>query len=151
MSNSSMFSTRRQWRNRSIIIQSGWFRHMTWTHLDRQLSRDSYFVGTKIFFVQELHLCDKWTPSSSRSNAAMADAATVTHSITESPHSFLQPSSELHHASRLLAKNYLDPLASSLWTFQQQRQKFQKKRKRSEADVDGGENLRLQKLYVDDK
>ncbi|KAL1994241.1 hypothetical protein VTN49DRAFT_2910 [Thermomyces lanuginosus] len=79
----------------------------------------------------------------------MADAATVTHSITESPHSFLQPSSELHHASRLLAKNYLDPLASSLSTFQQQRQKFQKKRKRSEADVDGGENLRLQKLYVD--
>ncbi|KAL1978048.1 hypothetical protein VTN31DRAFT_907 [Thermomyces dupontii] len=79
----------------------------------------------------------------------MADAATVTHSITESPHSFLQPSNELHQASRLLAKNYLDPLANSLSTFQQQRQKVQKKRKRSEADVDGGENLRLQKLYVD--
>jgi len=71
--------------------------------------------------------------------------------LSASPHFFLKPPSTLHSAALLLAKEYLDPLASSVSQAQEKRlQDARKKRKRGEADDGGARNiLRLKQVHLD--
>ena len=71
--------------------------------------------------------------------------------LSESPHTFLQPPSSLHTAALVLAKRYLDPLAASVSETQEERlQTLRKKRKRGEEDVGSGEiTLRLKQVYLE--
>ncbi|KAI9886778.1 MAG: hypothetical protein M1823_001421 [Watsoniomyces obsoletus] len=75
----------------------------------------------------------------------------LTHALSNAPHSFLQPSSDLHASAVELAKKYLDPLASSISSSQYQRQQTAR-RKRKRGEEDEGHNkrlLQLNKLYID--
>ena len=56
--------------------------------------------------------------------------------LEDSSHTFLQPPPSLHTASLVLAKRYLDPLATSTSDVQIQRQQ-NSRRKRKRGDVDG--------------
>ena len=71
--------------------------------------------------------------------------------ISDFPHHFLQPSYALHTASLLTAKEYLDPLASSISHIQHQRQRsIRRKRKRGEDT--GSEDVKplaLKQIYTD--
>ncbi len=75
----------------------------------------------------------------------------IANALSNSPHSFLQPPSDLHASALEYAKKYLDPLASSIRRSQYQRQQTARlKRKRGEDD-NGGTNkrpLQLNQLYV---
>lgn len=71
--------------------------------------------------------------------------------LSSSAYSFLQPPPSLHAASLVLAKRYLDPLASSVSAIQAQRQQdARKKRKRGDADTDGSNRLlRLKQVHLE--
>lgn len=71
--------------------------------------------------------------------------------LSSSAHSFLQPPPSLHAASLVLAKRYLDPLASSVSAIQAQRQHdARKKRKRGDEDSYGsGRLLRLKQVHLE--
>ena len=71
--------------------------------------------------------------------------------LVSSPHTFLQPPPSLHAASLVLAKRYLDPLATSISEAQAQRQEnARKKRKRGEADDhDAQKVLRLKQVHTE--
>lgn len=71
--------------------------------------------------------------------------------LSSSAHSFLQPPPSLHAASLVLAKRYLDPLASSVSKLQAQRQQdARRKRKRGEEDSYGSTRLlRLKQVHLE--
>ncbi|SLM40598.1 Mpp10 protein [Lasallia pustulata] len=71
--------------------------------------------------------------------------------LSSSAYSFLQPPPSLHAASLVLAKRYLDPLASSVGAIQAQRQQeARKKRKRGEEDSYGANRLlRLRQVHLE--
>ncbi len=87
-------------------------------------------------------------------------AANKTHPVSEqfllstlesSSHTFLQPTPSLHAASLVLAKRYLDPLATSTSVAQAQRQRVsRRKRKRGDFDVDAPRKpLQLTQLHFE--
>lgn len=76
------------------------------------------------------------------------DASSLCNTISGSPHGFLVPSNELHLASRLATKNYLDPLASSLTTLQDRRYKNLKSGQKVKKNPSKNK-FRVQKLYLD--
>jgi len=78
-------------------------------------------------------------------------SAEILSILSTSSHTFLKPPPTLHNAALLLAKNYLDPLASSVSQAQELRlQDARKKRKRGEVDEDGARNiLRLKHVHLD--
>ena len=71
--------------------------------------------------------------------------------LSGSPHTFLQPPPSLNSAALVLAKRYLDPVASAISETQRQRQReSRKKRKRSEGDAGEKEPLlQLNTLYLE--
>ncbi len=71
--------------------------------------------------------------------------------LSSSSHTFLQPPPSLHAATLVLAKRYLDPLATSASEAQAQRlQDARKKRKRGEADnYDSQRILRLKQVHLE--
>ena len=71
--------------------------------------------------------------------------------LESSTHTFLQPSPSIHAAALVLAKRYLDPLATSTSEAQVQRQHaFRRKRKRGERDdFDSQKPLQLKEIYLD--
>lgn len=71
--------------------------------------------------------------------------------LSSSAYSFLQPPPSLHTASLVLAKRYLDPLASSISAIQAQRQQdARKKRKRGDEDSYGSSRLlRLKQIHLE--
>jgi U3 small nucleolar RNA-associated protein MPP10 len=71
--------------------------------------------------------------------------------LSRSPHTFLQAPPSLNSAALVLAKRYLDPLASTISEIQLQRlHDGRKKRKRSEYDAAAKEQLlQLNQLYLD--
>ena len=70
--------------------------------------------------------------------------------LSENPHSFLQPAPTLHTASLVLAKRFLDPLVSSVREIQEnQLQEARKKRKRADADqLDTHDRLRVKQVHL---
>ncbi|KAK5715428.1 U3 snoRNP protein [Elasticomyces elasticus] len=75
--------------------------------------------------------------------------ATLSHTLTDSPHAFLQPSLPLYTDTLAFLKHALDPIAADISSIQQQRQQeARKKRKRGDRS-DGSEVLRLKKLHVE--
>ncbi|KAF2840558.1 Mpp10 protein [Patellaria atrata CBS 101060] len=69
--------------------------------------------------------------------------------LQRSPHSFLQPTSSLHSASIVLAKRYLDPLASGISEVQSNRLKnLRKKRKRGDNETNT-RVLRLKQIHTE--
>jgi len=71
--------------------------------------------------------------------------------LSTSPHTFLQPPPSLHAASLVLAKRYLDPLASTISEIQSQRQQeSRRKRKRGEDGLYGyKQTLQLKQVYLE--
>lgn len=71
--------------------------------------------------------------------------------LKTSSHTFLQPTPGLHTASLLLAKRYIDPLATSTSVAQVQRQQAsRRKRKRRDYDADAAlQPLRLTELHLE--
>ena len=74
--------------------------------------------------------------------------------LSASPHSFLQPPPSLHSAALVLAKRYLDPLASAVTDAQSIRQQdARRKRKRGSVEVSGpaqpSQPLQLNRIYLD--
>lgn len=71
--------------------------------------------------------------------------------LSTSAHSFLQPSSTLHTSAILAAKRLLDPLAFDVRQTQEERRKENgKKRKRSQVQLDGSDQvLQLREVYTD--
>ena len=71
--------------------------------------------------------------------------------LQSSSHTFLQPTPSLHAASLVLAKRYLDPLATSTSVAQSQRQQAsRRKRKRGDYDPDASRKpLQLTQIYVE--
>lgn len=71
--------------------------------------------------------------------------------LQSSSHTFLQPTPSLHTASLVLAKRYLDPLATSTSVAQSQRQQVsRRKRKRGDYDPDASRKpLQLTQIYVE--
>ena len=71
--------------------------------------------------------------------------------LSNSPYSFLQPSPTLHTAALVLAKRYLDPLASSVSQAQEQRlQDARRKRKRGQDDEGNARNiLQLKQVHLE--
>jgi len=71
--------------------------------------------------------------------------------LSTSAHSFLQPSSALHTSAILAAKRLLDPLAFDVGQTQEERRKERgKKRKRSQVQLDGSDQvLQLREVYTD--
>lgn len=67
------------------------------------------------------------------------------------PHNFLQPATGLHEATLVLAKHYLDPLATSTSIAQAQRQQVsRRKRKRGDYDADASRRpLQLTQLHLE--
>ena len=70
--------------------------------------------------------------------------------LSASPHTFLQPPPSLHAASLVLAKRYLDPLASTISQVQSLRQQeSRRKRKRGEdGNIGYHQTLQLKQLYL---
>ncbi|KAK3170952.1 hypothetical protein OEA41_003036 [Lepraria neglecta] len=79
-----------------------------------------------------------------------SDQALLT-TLESSSHTFLQPPLSLHAASLVLAKRYLDPLATSTSDVQIQRQQnSRRKRKRGEVDDYGSQKpLRLKEVHLE--
>jgi len=75
--------------------------------------------------------------------------------LSASPHTFLQPPPSLHAASLVLAKRYLDPLASTISEIQSLRQqesrrKRKRKRKRGEdGPASYEQTLQLKRIYLE--
>lgn len=71
--------------------------------------------------------------------------------LSSSPHAFLQPSPSLHAATLVLAKRFLDPLATSTSEAQAQRQRdARRKRKRGEAEAnDSLRMLRMKQVHLE--
>ena len=71
--------------------------------------------------------------------------------LSTSAHSFLQPSSTLHTSAILATKRLLDPLAFDVGQTQEERRKEKgKKRKRSQVELDGSDQvLQLREVYTD--
>ena len=71
--------------------------------------------------------------------------------LSSSAHTFLQPPPSLHAASLVLAKRYLDPLATSISeTHAQRQQNARRKRKRGEPDpYDAERMLRVKQVYTE--
>ena len=71
--------------------------------------------------------------------------------LSSSAHTFLQPPPSLHAASLVLAKRYLDPLATSISEVQAQRQQdARRKRKRGQPDgYDAQRMLRIKQIYTE--
>ncbi|MCJ1283882.1 U3 snoRNP protein [Xylographa opegraphella] len=71
--------------------------------------------------------------------------------LSDFPHSFLQPPPTLHTAALVLAKRYLDSLASSTSQAQEQRlQDARRKRKRAKDDEGNAKNiLRLKQVHLE--
>lgn len=71
--------------------------------------------------------------------------------LSTSPHTFLQPPPSLHAASLVLAKRYLDPLASTISEIQSQRQQeSRRKRKRGDDGLYGyKQTLQLKQVYLE--
>ena len=71
--------------------------------------------------------------------------------LSSSPYTFLQPPPSLYAASLVLAKRYLDPLATSTNEIQLQRQQdARKKRKRGEVDEHSNQHiLRLKQIHTE--
>ncbi|MCJ1389243.1 U3 snoRNP protein [Xylographa bjoerkii] len=71
--------------------------------------------------------------------------------LSDSPHSFLQPPPTLHTAALVLAKRYLDPLALSVSQAQEQRlQDARRKRKRGQDDEGTARTiLRLKQVHLE--
>lgn len=88
--------------------------------------------------------------SSSERAAKTAHSTSLNDALSISPHSFLQPTPELHQASLEVAKQYLDPLAKSVGEYQLARlQDTRKKRKRNEReDFETRDILRLKQLHL---
>ncbi|KAK5745191.1 U3 snoRNP protein [Elasticomyces elasticus] len=75
--------------------------------------------------------------------------ATLSHTLTDSPHAFLQPSLPLYTDTLAFLKHALDPIAADISSIQQQRQQeARKKRKRGDRS-DDSEVLRLKQLHVE--
>ncbi|MCJ1460015.1 U3 snoRNP protein [Mycoblastus sanguinarius] len=76
---------------------------------------------------------------------------TLLSALESSSHTFLHPPPSLHAASLVLAKRYLDPLATSTSEAQVQRQQnARRKRKRGESDDLGSQKpLRLREVYLE--
>ncbi|KAL9095734.1 MAG: hypothetical protein Q9165_002166 [Trypethelium subeluteriae] len=69
--------------------------------------------------------------------------------LAQSPHDFLRPTNELHNAALVLAKKYLDPVASSVSTKQQiEYQEVRRKRKRGE-EGNVSRPLQLKQIHVE--
>lgn len=71
--------------------------------------------------------------------------------LSSSAHTFLQPPPSLHAASLVLAKRYLEPLATSISESQAQRQQqARRKRKRGQPDgYDARHMLRIKQIYTE--
>ena len=92
----------------------------------------------------------------STSHSAFADPHSgseqaLASTLQSSPHTFLQPPPSLRTASLVLAKRYLDPLATSTSEAQTQRQQnARRKRKRGEVENTGFQKpLQLKELYLE--
>lgn len=71
-------------------------------------------------------------------------------SALSTPWAFLCPTDELHTLIAESAKRLLDPLAASIVEQQSARHQLNRKRKRSEAELDSGyPHLQLKNLYID--
>lgn len=95
-------------------------------------------------------------PISSLSNPPASDlhpsaAQSLLASLSSEPHAFLQPPPTLHAAAIVLAKRYLDPLATSTSEAHARRLKvLRKKRKRGDPDGLTSQNiLRLKELHTE--
>lgn len=74
----------------------------------------------------------------------------VISALSTSPHVFLQPTSALHTAAINAAKQFLDPLASTVSDAQAlRRQENRRKRKRSTYDDEEEQVLQLRQVYTD--
>lgn len=70
--------------------------------------------------------------------------------LSDAPHTFIQPSPSLHVAALQLTKSYLDPLASGVSELQIRRQQdARRKRKRGQKEPSEGQPLKLRRVYVD--
>lgn len=85
------------------------------------------------------------------SNFHPSAAQSLLASLSSEPHVFLQPPSTFHAAAIVLAKHYLDPLATSTSEAQARRlEVLRKKRKRGDPDGVTSQNiLRLKKLHTE--
>lgn len=86
-------------------------------------------------------------------NVALTAVSDTMECLAERPHSFIQPTPTLHSALLLLAREFLNPLASDITDAQTQRQRLarqERKRKRSKRDVGSAQNLlRMKRVHVD--
>lgn len=96
------------------------------------------------------------SPSGPHTHSAMADLhpasdQSLFSTLSASPHTFLQPPPSLYAASLVLAKRYLDPLATATGEAQSQRlQDARKKRKRGGVDAyDAQHVLRLKQIHTE--
>ncbi|KAI9709170.1 MAG: hypothetical protein M1812_007755 [Candelaria pacifica] len=73
--------------------------------------------------------------------------------LSGSPYTFLQPPPSLHLAALVLAKRYLDPLASSISEVQLQRQQAARKKRKRGEDSHTSSNgiLQLKGVHLDDR
>ncbi|KAI9754717.1 MAG: transport protein particle 22 kDa subunit [Chaenotheca gracillima] len=79
-----------------------------------------------------------------------SSSSALTSTLSGSPHTFLQPPPSLYTAALVLAKRYLDPLASSVSQAQADRQQaLRRKRKRSENGYDATASLKVNQIYLD--
>ncbi|MCJ1341392.1 U3 snoRNP protein [Bachmanniomyces sp. S44760] len=71
--------------------------------------------------------------------------------LSETSYQFLQPTASLHTAALVLAKRYLDPLASSISESQQQRIQLDRKKRKRGVDNPGSAKgaLRLKQVHLD--
>ncbi|KAI9835529.1 MAG: hypothetical protein M1819_001980 [Sarea resinae] len=78
-----------------------------------------------------------------------ASTQALVSTLSGAPHTFLQPPPSLHSAALVLAKRYLDPLASSVSQAQLQRQRESRKKRKRGEDDDVGQLLQFNRLYLD--
>ena len=70
--------------------------------------------------------------------------------LNSSPHTFLQPTPNLHAAALLLSKRYLDPLASTTSAAQIQRQQLSRRKRKRDYDTDPSwKPLQLSHVHLD--
>lgn len=84
-----------------------------------------------------------------KSQKSQSSSQPVLHSALSAPWAFLRPTDDLHTLIADSAKQILDPLAASVVEEQAARRQANKKRKRSEAELDTTfPHLQLKNLYV---
>lgn len=98
----------------------------------------------------------KHTSDGLLSSMTTATSSSAHQALLDHPHTFLQPTSDLHTSFLHLAKQFLDPLASDVTDAQIRRQQEQRSRKtqkrKRDPDDDGDrktEMLRMKKVHVD--